>query len=279
MGAPVRYILWMGCPCGRLCCDLVSCCFCWRNEWRRLLEDAAVAWSSSFWKRRPSCSTAAAADMEDGSNNSNREAVAAVSNMKEFILKVVVVVGLVLRGALNNLWFDGIMNVVDPSAVNCLVGILLLLLLCSELLPGVIDDNGAVVAKEFNSSFILIFCPLVLIFFALLGARGSASFLKSIACSKGFMCQCRWDDSLPPHLSLLLHQKANANDFCFMSEPEHFSCNSSCQNSESDTRRRRYPLVVRTPPNRDSSFIGTRGKMRFWLRWNFANHAAASSPK
>ena len=95
--------------------------------------------------------------MEDGSNNNNREAVAAVSNMKEFILNVVEVVGLVLRGALNNnLCLDGIMNVVDPSADNCLVGILLLLLLllCEEQLPGVID-NGAVVAKEFNSSFIL----------------------------------------------------------------------------------------------------------------------------
>ena len=39
--------------------------------------------------------------MEDGSNNNKREAVAAVSNMKEFILKVVVV-DLVLRGAWNN---------------------------------------------------------------------------------------------------------------------------------------------------------------------------------
>ena len=63
------------------------------------------------------------------------------------------------------------MDVSPSSADNCLVCILLLLLLlCSEQLPGVID-NGAVVAKEFNSSFIFDDFLSVSFDFLLLGAR------------------------------------------------------------------------------------------------------------
>ena len=69
------------------------------------------------------------------------------------------------------------MNVVDPSAVNCLVGILLLLLCSEQLLPGVID-NGAVVAKEFNS---FIFDDFLSVSFDCWAPERSAFDLKSMA--------------------------------------------------------------------------------------------------